>query len=91
MTTFKNTKIRTTIRNTFMALGLSAIALTTMAVTADAGGGHKKHRHFGHHWGHHHVYHGGYKFRGCYRFKRKFYHTGKKYWLNRYYECKWDR
>ena len=88
MTIFANSKIR----NTMMALGMSAIAMTTLAATADAGGGHKKHRHHGHHWGHHNVYHGDYYgYRGCWKFKRKYNRTGRKYWLKRYYVCKFDR
>ncbi len=83
----------TMIKNTMMALGVSAIALTAMQGAAEAGG--KKHkRHFNHHWGHHDVYHGNYykhSYRGCWRFKRKYHRTGKKYWLKRYYICRYDR
>ena len=81
-----------TLKNTVMAMGVAAMALTTMQISS-AEAGKKRHFKFG--WGYHHkpyfkVYRKHYYYgHGCYWLKKKYYRTGKRYWLNRYYDCKY--
>lgn len=60
------------------------------------GGGGGKHHHHGHHrhWRGSGVYfaapyyYGGYSYSDCSWLRRKAIRTGKRYWWNRYYECR---
>ncbi len=38
-------------------------------------------------WRHHHQWYGGYGFGHCHWLKRKWRHTGKRYWKRRYFRC----
>ena len=81
------------MKKTLIAAALGAVALTATLPMGAADAGHRKHKHkwhhghhHGHHWRHHvhvHVY------PGCYWYKKKYYRTGRKYWLHLYYECKY--
>ena len=73
----------------------AAAATTTSAVpAAQAGivlvGGKHRHRGWrhGYGWGHGHGWGHGYGFRNCHWLKRKARRTGRKYWWNRYYNCR---
>ena len=66
------------------AIGAMALAAALPMGAAEAGKGKKfKFKwHHGHHFTHHHIGH------GCFWLKKRYYKTGKKYWLYRYYDCK---
>ena len=84
--------------NATVAGGMSATAAATTAaattIQADvvlAGG--RRHRHGHRHWRHGWgggVYYGdyGYGFGDCQWLKRKAIHTGRRYWWNRYHNCR---
>ena len=77
------------LKQTLMGLGIAAIASTSMLVTdAEAGGRH--HYKFKFHHGYHNYGWGDDYGRGCYHYKKKYYRTGYKYWLEKYYDCKDD-
>ncbi len=66
---------------------LSALALGTFAMDAQAGQKFKGHKFHKFHHGYHYVYKP--YFKGCWHFKKKYYHTGKKFWLRKYEECRY--
>ncbi len=73
------------------AAATTAAATTIQADVVLAGG--RKHRHGHRHWPHGWgggIYYGdyGYGFRDCFWLKRKARHTGRRYWWNRYYNCR---
>jgi len=76
-----------------MALGIGAMSLAATPDTAEAGkrhgwkGGHGKHFHHKRHWDHGYYY-GYYEGRGCYFYKKKARHTGKRFWWKKYKACK---
>lgn len=84
--------------NASVAGGLSsaAAAATTATVAPGAQGnvvlaGGRRHRHFrwgGHRWGYGHGWGYGRGFRNCHWLKRKARRTGRRYWWNRYYNCR---
>ena len=73
----------------------AAAATTTFAAPAAQGnivlaGGKHRFRHWGHGrgWGHGHRWGYGYGYRNCRWLKRKAHRTGRRYWWNRYYNCR---
>ena len=74
------------LKQSLMALGIAAIASTSMMAAGDAEAGHRKFKKF---HGHFHHYHGHYGYKGCWYYKKKFYRTGYKFWLKKYHRCKY--
>ncbi|MGI9412601.1 MAG: hypothetical protein ACR2PM_02970 [Hyphomicrobiales bacterium] len=72
------------------ALGIGAISLAAMPDAAEAGKRHGWHGGHGKHHFHHrkHWRHGWHHRDGCWFFKKKARHTGKRFWWKKYKECK---
>ena len=67
---------------------LSALAIGALSSSAQAGDGHR-HKRFHFDYGYYNIYKP--HFKGCWFFKKKYYHTGHRFWLKKYRKCRWGR
>ncbi len=91
------------LKKTFITLGLSIMAITTMQSGAIAGGGHGHSGYDALWWngpaGYDHNilftknsrYRVHSRYKSCNSYEKKYISTGKKYWLRKYQICKADQ
>lgn len=71
------------MKKILLAAAIGSIAMTAGIGSADAG--HKgKFK-----WRLHQHIHKIHVYSGCWRYKKLYYKTGHKYWLHKYYDCKY--
>lgn len=79
------------MKNTVMALGVAAVAMTALVSGAEAGGWKGKHRGHFHHFPIYKGYHYGYydSHKSCWWYKKKYFRTGNYFWLKKYDACRY--